>query len=246
MATVGRRNLFMLGTAAAILLLGGAVSAHAAIIYGTGTAGPSQRDSNWRVVGLPTDWGAAPATPYDAYVFQKGGINWYGGEAFGTAQTGYTNANGTVYWIGIQASPGSVLPFPTAWHWIVAQTFTVEQAGMYSLTFPAFSDELLDVYVNGTVTSAPLLPTVSGGTLVTSGYASNGVNFTTVTTVTGSAYLNSGTNTIYAQIRDSGFSTGVMIGEVTLAAVPEPSAMVMAVVGLTGGACLLWRRRRQA
>lgn len=240
MTTAGMRFSFILG---GILLIAGRGAAQAAVIYGTGTAGPNTRDTNWKVVGLPTNWSSAPATPYDAYSFQKGGINWYGGEAFGVAQTGYTNSNGTVYWIGIQSTPGSIFGGPSPpWHWIVAQTFTVEQAGLYSLTFPAFSDELLSVYLNGTVTSGTMMPTISGGTLVSNG-ATNGVNFGGVTTVTGSAFMNAGENTIYAQIRDTGFSTGVMIGQITLAFVPEPSTLVMGLAGLAVGGFLFGRRR---
>ena len=222
-------------------------SGHAALIFGTGMAGPSQRDAYWDVVGVPTNWGAAPVVPYDAYIFQKGGINWYGGEAFGVTQTGYTNGDGQFYWIGIHSGPGSVIGFPTVWHWIVAQSFTVAQAGNYAVSFPAFSDELLTVYLNGTVVPNALTPTISGGTLLTSG-STNGVSFTSVKTINTQAYFNAGTNTVYAQIRDSGFSTGVMLGSFTLtsldppAAVPEPGTWAAALLLVGGAAFARWRR----
>lgn len=228
--------------ASALVLL---APAQATIIYGTGLGGPGQRDANWSVVAVPTSWSGAPSTPYQPYIFQTGAVNWYGPSSpWDNPQKGYTNADGHFYWIGLQADSGSVLPFPTAWNWIVAQTFTVEQAGDYSLTFPAFSDELLDVYVNGTVTTDALLPTIAGGTRITSG-ATNHVNFQTMTMVTGQSYLNAGENTIYAQVRDSGFSTGLMLGNIainTAAPVPEPGTWAAAALLLGGAGFLRWRK----
>lgn len=226
------------------------LAARADIIYGTGKgSSPSGRDANWQVVGLPTNWVEAPATPYEAYVYQKGAIGWFGGEPFGAAQTGYTNGAGQFYWIGIRSDPGSVIPFPTAWHWIVAQEFTVTQAGNYDISFPAFSDELLDVFINGSVTTDALMPTITGGTRITSGIGPppNGVNFGSVTTVNTSAYLSAGVNTVYAQIRDTGFSTGLMLGDFTLtpaAAVPEPGTWAAAVLLVGGAGYIRWRKRK--
>ena len=219
------------------------------VVYGTGLAGPGNRDAHWDVVAVPTDWGGAPTLPYDAYIFQTGAGGWYGpSQPWDNPQNGYTNSDGHFYWIGLQPSADSVFPFPTVWHWIVAQDFTVTEAGNYDISFPAFSDELLDVFINGSVTPAALMPTITGGTRITSGIGppANGVNFGGLTTVSTSAYLNAGVNTVYAQVRDSGFSTGLMLGDFSFtpaAGVPEPGTWAAAALLVGGAAFMRWRKR---
>ncbi len=239
--TRGRRVVLV-----AIVLGAVAGTAGAGVIQGTGLGGPSTRDANWKVVALPGDFTEAPATPpYDAFVYQKGAIGWLGGEPFGSAQTGYTNADGTVYWIGVRSSTDSMFPFPTANTWIVAQEFTVLEAGAYDFELTALSDETFEFFVNGTVSPDAQQPTIVGGTQFG---GTGGVTFATATTVTGSAFLNAGTNTVYARVRDTGFSTGVMMSQVnfTRNAVPEPSTALLALVGLAAAAGAALRRRRPA
>ena len=209
-----------------------------------------ERDTNWQVVGLPTAWAEAPGLPYDAYIFNNGASGWYGGVPFGPGpQTGYTNDDGTFLWIGINSSHGSVIPFPTVWHWIVAQNFTVAEAGFYDITFTALADELLTVFLNGSVTTSLYTPTVTGGTMISDWGEpfNNGVNFGAPTTVNTSAYLNAGENTIYAQVRDSGFSTGLLLSSFTFTeatAVPEPGTWAAAALLAGGAAFARWRRRK--
>ncbi len=234
----------------AFFLLSGFVStAPAGIVVGTGLAGVGERDTNWQVVGLPTAWAEAPGMPYDAYIFNNGAVGWYGGEPFGPGpQTGYTNDDGTFLWIGINPSHGSVIAFPTVWHWIVAQNFTVAEAGFYDITFTALSDELLTVFLNGSVTTGVYTPTVTGGTMISDWGApfNNGVNFGAPTTVNTSAYLDAGDNTIYAQVRDSGFSTGLLLSSFTFTEatpVPEPGTWAAAALLVGAAGYVRWRKR---
>lgn len=234
---------------AALVFLSVLAPAQAGLVFGTGLAGVGQRDTNWQVVGLPTAWAEAPGMPYDAYIFNNGGVGWYGGEPFGPGpQTGYTNDDGTFLWIGITSSHGSVIPFPTVWHWIVAQTFTIAEAGFYDITFTALADELLTVFLNGSVTTSDYTPTITGGTMISDWGApfNNGVTFGTPTTVNTSAYLNAGENTIYAQVRDAGFSTGLLLSEFSFTEatpVPEPGTWAAAALLVGGAAFARWHRR---
>mgnify|MGYP006949115366 CR=1 FL=1 len=87
------------------------------------------------------------ATHYSAYVFSPGtAVGWYHSQPWDGIQGGYTNADGHFYWIGAQSANSSLIPFGQgANSWIVAQTFTVDTAGSYSISFTGFSDEQLNL-----------------------------------------------------------------------------------------------------
>jgi hypothetical protein len=228
-------------------LFGGFISkASAGIIYGTGAGvGPGGRDTNWSVVAVPTGWTppSGQTTPYSAYVYNAVAYNWVGSGGWGApTQVGYTNADGTFYWEGIQPSADAIYGFPTDYNYILAQTFTVDQAGYYNFLFPASGDNTFSFYINGTVVQDTMKPTISGGTQI--GTSQN--NFWNIYTVSGGAMLHQGVNTAYALINEQGFSSGVLIGQssFSFAGVPEPSTY--ALMGLGGLALVIAYRRRVA
>lgn len=256
-----------------LLMLWGALSAAASAntitetgtIPGTGLAGPGKLDSNWNVVGIPGAWASPPSSvPYQAYTLQTGAVGWGADEPAGNQsqpwndpQEGFTNSAGTFYWINLQSTDASVINFgdgPSTW--IVGQSFNVTTAGYYAFTFEAMADELLDIYINGTVSPDSKLPTIVGGTKVSSSTGAtgaNGVNFRSHTSVTTSAaYLDSGTNTFYARVTDNGFSTGLLMTDITFSAstggVPEidPSGVASALGLVIGALALLELRRTRA
>lgn len=233
------------GACLAALMSTAVVPAQAGIIYGSGTAGPNTRDSHWKVLisSTATSPPGGQSYPYDAYVYGVVPQNWNGTGGFGVNQVGYTNSDGTFYWIGPNASSNSALPFPQEYGYIIGQSFNVEQAGTYNFSFPANGDNLFSFFINGSISTAdPNKPTITGGTQIgtTSG------DFQSIKILTGSAYLNAGENWAYAVIDERGFSTGVLVGQSTFAAVPEPSTHALALGGLACGCYLMFRLRNRA
>ena len=226
------------------------VLANAGIIYGTGQGlGPNQRDSHWKILAsFPAFTPPSGQTyPYDSYIYGAVPGNWNGTGGFGLNQIGYTNADGTFYWIGPQATADSALPFPNEYGYIIGQSFTATQAGMYDFSFAANGDNLFSFFINGSISNAnPMKPTITGGTQIgeTSG------DFQNIKILTGSAYLNAGTNWAYAVIDERGFSTGVLVAQSTFtaaAAVPEPGQVAASLLLLGGiGGYVFWKRRKAA
>jgi hypothetical protein len=235
--------LFGLATALALGPL-----ANAGIIYGTGQGlGPNQRDSNWKVLAsFPAFTPPSGQTyPYDSYIYGVVPTNWNGTGGFGVNQIGYTNADGTFYWIGPQATADSALPFPNQYGYIIGQSFTATEAGTYDFSFAANGDNLFSFFINGSISNAnPMKPTITGGTQIgeTSG------DFQNIKILTGSAYLNAGTNWAYAVIDEQGFSTGVLVAQSTFtasAAVPEPGQIAASLLLLAGIGGYVFLRRRK-
>ena len=225
------------------------VFANAGIIYGTGQGlGPNQRDSNWKVLASYPAFTppSGQSYPYDSYIYGVVPTNWNGNGGWGQNQIGYTNADGTFYWIGPQAAADSSLPFPNEYGYIIGQSFTATQAGTYDFSFAANGDNLFSFFINGSISNeVPLKPTITGGTQIggTSG------DFQNIKILTGSAYLNAGTNWAYAVIDERGFSTGVLVAQSTFsaaAAVPEPGQVAASLLLLAGIVAYVWTKRRKA
>lgn len=232
-----------------IAALHGIPLASAGIIYGTGQGlGPNQRDSNWKVLAsFPAFTPPSGQTyPYDSYIYGVVPHNWNGNGGWGQNQIGYTNADGTFYWIGPQATADAALPFPNEYGYIIGQSFTATQAGIYDFSFAANGDNLFSFFINGSISNAnPMKPTITGGTQIgeTSG------DFQNIKILTGSAYLNAGTNWAYAVIDERGFSTGVLVAQSTFsaaAAVPEPGQIAASLLLLGGIGGYVFVKRRKA
>lgn len=212
------------------------------IIYGTGFGlGPNQRDSYWKVLSsfpdfVPPD---SQSYPYNSYIYGVVPGNWNGTGAFGQNQVGYTNADGTFYWVGPQASANSALPFPQEYGYIIGQSFVADTAGFYDFDFAANGDNLFSFFINGSIsTTNPKKPTITGGTQIgqTSG------DFQTIKILTGVAYLNAGTNWAYGVIDERGFSTGLLVAQSTFSpsSIPEPGTWILLALSLP--AVLFFRR----
>ena len=235
---------------AALTLVSVLPSAQAGIIYGTGIGGVGTRDSNWRVLAsFPSFVPPGGQTyPYDAYTYTVVPHNWNGTGGFGQNQVGYTNSDGTFFWIGPQSTPDSALPFPQQYGYIIGQSFVAEAAGLYNFSFAANGDNHFSFFINGSIsTSDPMKPTIVGGTQIgeTSG------EFQTIKSLTGTAYLNAGTNWAYGVIDERGFSTGILVAQSTFEAapspVPEPGQVAASLLLLSGiGGYVFLKRRRAA
>jgi MYXO-CTERM domain-containing protein len=218
-------------------------SAHAGIIHGTGE-GTDPRDSSWKVIAGPS--GFTPPSGdsysnggYSAYVIPDGiPPNWLGGAWLGgDGSNRYTDpADGVQYrWISAAPTAGSLVG--GAYHWVVAQTFTVEEDGYYSMKFRGAADELMYFFIDGTLnTSNASLPTISGGTQIgTIG------GFGAISEIQRVLYMGAGQHTAYMALRDTGWASGALITSSSFTAVPVPGA-----AALLGAAGLVAGRRRRA
>ena len=230
----------------AILLAAALTAAHsqAALIYGTGQgSSPGGTDSYWQLVALPASWTNAPASvPYYAYVPTAVPGVFIGG---GNPQGGVTFSGITNYWIAPQSSDASLIP--GNYNWIVAQTFVVEQAGIYNFNFSGAGDNELDFYINGSIGNYlgdSNRPTIVGGTQI--GTRAGGYGF--LTPFTGQAFLNAGTNTAYMVLWDYGGSTGALIQQSSFqsAVVPEPGTWAAAALLAGTAGYVRWRKRAKA
>jgi hypothetical protein len=205
--------------ASAIALL--ATSAHAQIttgtIYGSGYGlSPGQRDSNWRIVAVPSSFAppGGQTVPYDSYVTYSVPTSLFIG--YGTPQAGVTGTVGGVpvtnYWITPTTTTGAIAA--PLYKWIAQQTFTVPQTGIYRFDFPAAGDNEIEFFLDGAINvSNPSQPTISGGQQI--GGKAGG--FGAMTTFTGGAELSAGTHTASMILWDYGGETGAIIGSSTFA-----------------------------
>lgn len=224
---------------AAILSVSGA---HATLIYGTGQgSSPGNLDSNWQIVAVPGSWTAPSSLPYSAYVIPSAPGVFIGG---GNPQSGVTFNGVTNYWIAPHNSDASLVG--GNYNWIVAQNFIVDQAGVYSFSFQGAGDNQLDFYINGSVGNYlgdSNRPTVVSGTQI--GTRAGGFGY--LTTFTGNAYMNAGTNTAYMVLWDYGGSTGALIQQSSFqsAVVPEPGTWAAAALLIGTAGFVRWRKRKQ-
>jgi hypothetical protein len=244
------KTKLLIGLAAALAL---SPLANAGIIYGTGQGGsPGGRDSSWRIVAVPASFTPpdSQTTPYDSYIVATtphvfiGGspAPWFGGGP----QTGYTFDGITNYWISPQSSTASIAG--GSYNWILAQDFTVEQAGWYDFNFNGAGDNELDFYINGNITSYlgdPQRPVITGGTQI----GTRAGNFLQIWNFTGSAYMNAGTNTAYMVLWDYGGDTAALIQQSTFepgaSPVPEPGQVAASLLFIAGIGGYVFLRRRK-
>ena len=193
--------------ALAVMASGEALAQSTGTILGTGTAGPGTRDSNWRIVAYPAGFmpPSGQTAPYNAYVPTNAPGSFVGG---GFPQTGVTLNGAQSYWIAPQATTSSLVA--GSYNWIVAQDFNVPATGFYRFDFPGAGDNELEFYIGGSVdTSNPTRPTINGGQQI--GGRAGG--FGSVSTFTGGAQMQAGTNTAYMVLWDYGGETGAIIGQ---------------------------------
>jgi len=235
------KTKLLLGLLAAMAI---APLANAAIIYGTGQGGsPNSRDSNWKIVAVPGSFTPpdSQSTPYDSYIIPSAPGVFIGG---GNPQNGVTFNSITNYWIAPHNTDASLIG--GNYNWIVAQEFNVDSAGIYTFNFQGAGDNELDFYINGSITNYlgdSNRPTITGGTQI--GTRAGGFGY--LTTFTGNAFMNAGTNTAYMVLWDYGGSTGALIQQSTFAsAVPEPGQVAASLLLLSGIGAYVWVKRRKA
>ena len=118
--------------------------------------------------------------------------------------------------------------------------------GLYNFNFSGAGDNELDFYINGSIGNFQgdsNRPTIIGGTQI--GNRAGG--FSSITTFTGSAYMNAGTNTAYMVLWDYGGSTGVLIQQSSFssaAPIPEPGTWAAAALLVGAAGYVRWRRRK--
>ena len=249
-------------TLAAALGLSGAASAEpiSGTILGSGINADLSttfaRDSNWKIVALPSGYTPPQSVPYDAYVPRTVASSWLGSGGVSGPQTGYSTGGTTYHWIApdpnVTALSTALAPVTkdpqSSWYkWIAAQTFTIPADGNYYLNFPSAVDNSLDYFVNGSIDlTNPRQPTITGGFQITTPNTDGGQflaikNNTNATPI----FLSAGTHTAYMVLADWGNATGVLIGpsEFSTVPVPEPSSLAL-VSAAAGGMALVLRRRR--
>lgn len=228
-------------SAALVAAFGLAASVHAGMIHGTGE-GTGSRDNNWKVIAGPPGF-----TPPSGDSFSNGGYaahiipdgippNWLGGAWLGgNGSNSYTDPLDGVRYRWISAAPTAGSLVGGAYHWVVAQTFTVEASGAHNLSFRGAADELMYFYIDGALnTSNASLPTISGGQFLgTIG------GFGAISTLQKQIHLEAGEHTAYMVLRDTGWASGALITSSSFSYVPAPGAAVL--VGIAG---LVTRRRK--
>jgi len=204
-------------------------------------------DPNWFIIAGPS-----VTTPYNAFVPQSVPAPYYVGSqsiggnasgptdpAFGAYQTGVTVGTNNYKWISPTANANSMTG--GTYNWIAEQTFSVSTAGYYNFDFQGAGDNYISFFINGNVDTANTTsPTIVGGTQIGDKLS----DFGNLSTLTGTAYLNAGDNTVYMQVTDFGGQTGAIITQSTFAIAPAPEPSTLALAGL-GGLSLLWQFRRR-
>ncbi len=216
-------------------------------LHKTGTqypiGGPGGQDSYWEVYAFPTIYTGPLTAGYQAWVFSGGApVNnvpppWYPGRFNGGEDN--VGANGA-RWIGLQSDNAvAIFPgtFPTPrsdYNVIYRTTFQSDSAGVADFSLLTAADNAISFFVGGTVNNAdPYMPTMTGQQIGSERQGLGSLGW-----VNGSATVVAGTNDFYAVVRDRFLidlldpnvgtygQTGFLI-----AAVPEPSSIVLAAIG---------------
>ena len=213
------------------------------------------QDSFWEVYAFPTAY-TGPITPgYQAWVFSGGAPHdnvprpWYPG--VGNGGSNNLGANGA-RWIGLQQDnavalfAGNYIPPQSDYSVIYRTTFQSDSVGTASFALLTAADNAISFFVGGSVDNTnPMMPTMTGAQI---GVEKQGLGF--LGWVNGDAPVVAGTNFLYAVVRDR-FQIDVIdpnIGNYgqtgfLVAAVPEPSSIVLA--GLGAGVMAIGAIRRR-
>ena len=230
-------------------------------LHKTGTeypVGVGGQDNFWKVYAFPTAYTDIPGsiTPgYQAWVFSGGTPHdnvpeqWYPG--VGNGGSANVGANGA-RWIGLQQNNARAL-FPlnydvpqSDYTVIYRTTFQASSTGTASFSLLTAADNAISFFVGGSVDNTnAMMPTMTGAQI---GAEKRGLGF--LEWVSGDAPVVIGTNYLYAVVRDR-FQidvTNPKIGNYgqtgfLVAAVPEPSSIVLAGLGLGVMAIGAVRRR---
>jgi hypothetical protein len=227
-------------------------------LHTTGTeyaVGSGGQDSFWEVYAFPTAYTGPLSPGYQSWVFSGGApiLNvpptWYPGRGNG----GSDNVGGNgARWLGLQNNDASAL-FPgnfstpqSDYTVIYRTTFQSDRTGIASFDLLTAADNAVTFFVGGTVDNTnSLMPTMTGAQI---GLEKQGLGF--LGWVNGDAPVVAGTNYLYAVVRDR-FQVDIdnpNIGNygqtgLLVAAVPEPSSIVLAALG--GGVMAIGALRRR-
>lgn len=209
--------------------------------YPIGT--PGGQDSYWEVYALPTAYSGSLAPIYNAWVFSGGSPvgnvprQWYPGVGNGGSDN--VGVNGA-RWIGLQQDnanalfPGNFTPPQLDYSVIYRTTFQASSTGTASFNLLTAADNAVSLFVGGSVDNTDtMMPTMTGTQI---GVEKIGLGF--LSWISGDAPVVVGTNYLYAVVRDR-FQVDVInpnIGNYgqtgfLVAAVPEPSSIVLAALG---------------
>lgn len=244
-----RRSCMVLLTLAA-----GTVHAETIVVQATGAGvpvPPGGTDAVWQVVALPTLFTGSSA-PYQAVVFSGTGSgalpnDWLGG-------SGNAGAAGA-RWIGLRDVPSSL--FPSAPLSGTANPPQIDYTAIFAYPFTAagtkadFSfwtavDNRVQFFVNGTVTSGSMQPSIVGGTAL--GPQLNGYGLLKQVSAT-DVDVVAGTNYLYAVVTDR-FTTAGSTGGwgdtgLLVSPVPEPASVILAAAGIASAVAVRLHRRRR-
>jgi hypothetical protein len=220
--------------------------------YPIGT--PGGQDSYWEVYALPTAYTGPITAGYQAWVFSGGTPQgnvprqWYPGVDNGGSDN--VGANGA-RWIGLQQDdatslfPGNFTPPQPDYNVIYRTTFQADSAGLASFSILTAADNAISLFIGGSVNNDnPYMPTMDGEQI---GREEIGLGF--LTWINGVGIVEAGTNYLYAVVRDrfteNQSGTVGNYGQIgfLIAAVPEPSSLVLAALG--GGVIAVGAIRRR-
>lgn len=249
-----RRSCMVLLTLAAVT-----VHAETVVVQATGAGvpvPPGGTDAAWQVVALPTLF--TPTTvPYRAFVFSGTGSatlppEWLGG----SNNAGAEGAR----WIGLRDVPDSL--FPSAPVSGTANPPQIPYATIYAYAFNAAggtvdfdfwgtADNRLRFYVNGTIQSGSMTPSITGGSLIGTEVNGGAGGIGTLKNFTASNVpVTAGTNYLYAVVTDNFISgTGITGGwgdtGLLVSPVPEPASVILAAAGIASAVAVRLHRRRR-
>jgi len=221
------RPLKSVAAVAALLTLpigsGAAWANTPAPVLGTGQGlTPGSRDPSWSIVAAPDGFASPEPLPYDAFVI---------GDTIIAGST--LTVNGITYHSISPSTNGETgFAYGTNVNWVFVQNFEVPEAGTYQFKFQTLADNGLTLYLNGTIDSSdPLMPTISGGTLI-----GEVPGFSQLYTISKTIALNPGVHRLFGVLYDFGPPTSFILA--------APPTDVPTPLPLLGAASALVASRR--